>query len=116
MDGRGRWKHYLLKPIDKVGVRPVSEYPGRNESERRGSLVKVKNHWPSLSILGEGGIHSPKLAKREKERWRGISGDTDRKERYQLGKPSLSLIEISRTKVCPISLTAKWADRQEGGG
>lgn len=66
MDGRGRWKRYLLKPIDKVGVRPVSEYPGRNLRERRGSLVKVRNHWPSLSVVGEGGIHAPKLANREK--------------------------------------------------
>ena len=57
---------YLLKPIDKVGVRPVSEYPGRNLRERRGSLVKVKNHWPSLSIMGEGGIFLSKLANREK--------------------------------------------------
>jgi len=80
LDGRGRRKRCLLEPIDKVGVRPVSEYPGRNLRERRGSLVKVKNHWPSLSIVGEGGIHSPKMANRGKERWRGISGDTDRKE------------------------------------
>jgi len=28
----------------------------------------------------------------------GYSGDTDRKEPYQLGKPSLSLIEISGAK------------------
>lgn len=34
----------------------MSEYPGRNVRERRSSLVKVKNHWPSVSILGEGGI------------------------------------------------------------
>lgn len=36
--------------------KPVSEYPGRNLRERRSSLVKDENHWPSLSILGEGKI------------------------------------------------------------
>jgi hypothetical protein len=31
----------------------MSNYPGRNLRERRGSLVKVKFYWPSLSSMGE---------------------------------------------------------------
>ena len=62
VDGRGWWKRCLLKPIDKVGVRPVSEYPGRNLRERRCSLVKVEIHWSSLSLIGEDRILMPTLA------------------------------------------------------
>jgi len=73
----------------------VSKYPGCNERERRSSLVKDENHWPSLSIIGEGNILLPKLAERGEGQWRGISGDTDRKRHYQLGKPSSSLEETT---------------------
>jgi hypothetical protein len=56
LDGRGKGKRFLLKPIDKVPQGEMSDYPGRNLRERRSSLVKDKIHWPSLSIVGEGGI------------------------------------------------------------
>ena len=56
MDGRGKGKRFLLKPIDKVLQGRMSNDPGCNKRERRSSLVKVKFHWPSLSILGEGRI------------------------------------------------------------
>ena len=56
MDGRGKGKRFLLKPIDKVRERRMSNDPGRNLRERRSSLVKVKFYWPSLSIVGEGRI------------------------------------------------------------
>jgi hypothetical protein len=52
----GKGKRFLLKPIDKVPQGGMSNYPGRNLRERRGSLVKVKFYWPSLSSMGEGGI------------------------------------------------------------
>jgi hypothetical protein len=65
LDGRGWWKRCLLKPIDKVRYRRVSEYLGRNSRERRCSLVKDEYHWPSLSIMGEGNILLPTLADRE---------------------------------------------------
>ena len=54
LDGRGWWKRYLLKPIDKVPQGGMSNYPGCNESERRSSLVKIDIHWPNLFNLGEG--------------------------------------------------------------
>lgn len=38
----------------------------KNERERRSSFVKDKNHWLSLSIIGESKIFLPKLAEREK--------------------------------------------------
>ena len=41
----------------------VSNYPGRNGSERGGSLVKVESHWPSLFNVGEGSILVPRPAK-----------------------------------------------------
>src|SRR3990172_6557920 len=56
LDGRRGWKRYLLKPIDKVPQGGMSNYPGRNERERRSSLVKVYVHWSSLSIVGEDKI------------------------------------------------------------
>ena len=59
MDGSKARKLNLLKPIDKVRARRVSKYPGRNESERRSSLVKVKTHWTSLFKIGEVSIPIP---------------------------------------------------------
>jgi hypothetical protein len=66
--------------------------------------------------VGEGSILLPKLANKVKERWRGISGDTDRKMRYQLGKPSSPLEETTGARVGAISRKTKCADRREGGG
>ena len=90
-----KWRRCLLKPIDKVGVRPVEEYPGSKERERRSSLVKDEEPLASLTIVGEGNSLLPKLAEREKDKGGGISGDTDRKRHYQLGKPSSSLEETT---------------------
>jgi len=44
----------LLKLVDKAMESMVSEFPGRNESERPDSLVKIKYQWPSLYLRGEG--------------------------------------------------------------
>ena len=44
----------------------MSNYPGRNESERRRSLVKIENHWPNLFNLGEGRTYVLILAERYK--------------------------------------------------
>jgi len=41
-----------LKPIDKVSDRDVSEIPGRNESEHKGSLVTEQNLKAELLELG----------------------------------------------------------------
>ncbi len=46
----------------------------------------------------------------------GIARGFFDEERLMLIHEKLTLIEISGTKVSPISHTAKWADRQEGGG
>ena len=75
MDGRGIWKRYLLKPIDKVPQGGMSNYPGCNESERRSSLVKVYVHWSSLSIVGEDKILFLTLAEKEKNSG-GVSAAT----------------------------------------
>jgi len=56
LDGRGKRKRFLLKPIDKIPQGGMNDYPGRNLRERRSSLVKVKLYWPSLSSMGEGRI------------------------------------------------------------
>ena len=70
MDGRGKGKRFLLKPIDKVPQGGMSNDPGRNLRERRSSLVKDKLYWPNPSNLGEGGILLLILA----EKWKGGSG------------------------------------------
>jgi hypothetical protein len=107
LDGSKERKPNLLKPIDKVRIRRVSKYPGCNESERRSSLDKVKSHWPSLFNIGEGSISSPGKRPAVVERWRGSSGDTDRKKWYQLGKPSSSLKETTGARVDSISRRTK---------
>ncbi len=50
-----------LKPIDKAFFREVNELPGRNESERRGGLVKEKPRRPSPQVKGEGSMGGRKL-------------------------------------------------------
>jgi hypothetical protein len=40
LDGRRKGKRFLLKPIDKVPQGGMSNYPGCNKRERRGSLGK----------------------------------------------------------------------------
>ncbi len=64
MDGRRKGKRFLLKPIDKVRERRMSDDPGRNLRERRGSLVIGEFHWPSLFKWGEGRILFLTLAER----------------------------------------------------
>ena len=44
----------------------MSNYPGRNESERRSSLVKIEIHWPNLFNLGEGRTYVLILAEQYK--------------------------------------------------
>jgi hypothetical protein len=44
-----------LKPVDKAMFCMVSEFAGRNESERIGSLVTL-NQWPSFYVMCEGSI------------------------------------------------------------
>jgi len=44
----------LLESIDKAIKRMVSEYPGRNESERIGSFEKFKIWESNPSVLDEG--------------------------------------------------------------
>jgi len=82
-----------LKPIDKVPQGGMSNYPGRNESERRRSLVKIENHWPNLFNLGEGRTYVLILA----EQYKGGGGvaAATRMERGAInwGKPSLSLAQ-----------------------
>lgn len=68
-----------------------------------------------MSIVGEGRISFTRTGGEVKGRWRGISGDTNKKMICQLGKPSLSPAEILGAKVSSISQKTKWADRQEGG-
>jgi len=71
----------------------MSNYPGRNESERRRSLVKIENHWPNLFNLGEGRTYVLILA----EQYKGGGGvaAATRMERGAInwGKPSLSLAQ-----------------------
>ena len=44
----------------------MSNYSGRNESERRSSLVKIEIHWPNLFNLGEGRTYVLILAEQYK--------------------------------------------------
>ena len=71
----------------------MSNYPGRNESERRRSLVKIENHWPNLFNLGEGRTYVLILA--EQYKGGGWVAAATRMERGAInwGKPSLSLAQ-----------------------
>jgi hypothetical protein len=46
----------FLKPADKAMKSMVSEFPGRNESKRLGSLVSSKIQWPNLYTSDEGSM------------------------------------------------------------
>ena len=47
----GRRETEPLEPIDEAIGRMVSEFPGRNVSERRGSLENAKPRRPSVSLI-----------------------------------------------------------------
>jgi hypothetical protein len=58
----GRRETDDLKPIDKAIFGMVSEPPGRNESERIGSLEREKFWRPRFSIRVEGSMTQRRLA------------------------------------------------------
>ena len=58
----GRRETDDLKPIDKAILGMVSEPSGRNESERIGSLERVKLWRPRFSIRVEGSMSRRRLA------------------------------------------------------
>ena len=84
-----------LKPIDKAIPGMVSKSPGRNESERTGSLEKYKP-WRSRALVQfEGNRISRRLA--ETVNPSGGVGATVRQQGHteQLEKPSSSQGEIT---------------------
>jgi hypothetical protein len=58
----------------------MSKLPGRNKSERTGSLENLVNWWPSLYKLGEGSTSLRKVNDTRKMHRRGISDDTVTKD------------------------------------
>jgi hypothetical protein len=58
----GRRETDDLKPIDKAIFGMVSEPPGRNESERIGSLERAQFWRPRFSIRVEGSMAHRRLA------------------------------------------------------
>ena len=72
----GRRETDVLEPIDKALGRRVSEWPGRNESERRGSLENAKLRRPSVSCPREGRRERRSLADAATPLRRGESDGT----------------------------------------
>src|SRR5262245_4359950 len=91
----GRRETEPLEPIDEAIARMVSELPGRNVSERRGSLEIAKLRRPSVSCLREGSRGRRSLADAATPLRRGESDGTAQGHVEQpMEKPSSSRREI----------------------
>ncbi len=107
----GRRETEALKPIDKAIKRMVSESPGRNESERTGSLENDDIRRPSACWAREGGRVHRSLASAVGFLRRGGSDGTVTRARRATGETLLVPPRNRRKRVGPItSAPGKWAD------
>jgi hypothetical protein len=88
-----------LKPIDEAIVRMVSESPGRNERERRGSLESAELRRPSGCRAGEGSRARRSLADAAVSLRRGGSDGTVTRTRRATGEALLVPPRNRRSKV-----------------
>jgi hypothetical protein len=107
----GRRETDVLEPIDKALGRRVSEFPGRNESERRGSPETEEPRRPSGCELREGSRARRTLAGAARSLRRGGSGGTVTRTGRATGETLLAPRRKRRKRVGPItSAPGKWAD------
>jgi hypothetical protein len=101
----------LLKPIDEAIRRMVSESPGRNVSERGGSLESAEPRRPSAYRAREGNMGRRSLADAADPLRRGGSDSTVTRTRQATGEALLVPPRNRRKGVCPItSAPGKWVD------
>src|ERR1700674_4882075 len=97
----GRRETESLKPIDKAIRRMVSEWPGRNESERTGSLENAYIRRPSVCQAREGNRARRNLADAAAALRRGGSGGTVTRTRQATGEALLVPSRNRRKRVGP---------------
>src|SRR5262249_12578294 len=85
----GRKETEPLEPIDQAIRRMVSEWPGRNVSERRGSLERAKSRRLSACFLREGSRDRRSLADAAAPLRRGASDGTVTRTRRVNGEALL---------------------------
>jgi len=107
-----------LKPIDQAIRRMVSEWPGRNASERRGSLERRKVRRPSVCEAREGSRGRRSLADAGRSLRRGGSDGTVARTRRATGEALLVPPRNRRRGAGPItSDPGKWvADERVADG
>jgi hypothetical protein len=77
-----KWKRIFIKRLDKVTKRVQHKRSGCNKSERRGSLVKIKNEMDESVFHGRSQHTKPRVEKNGIVHLRGISGDMSRQIQY----------------------------------
>lgn len=89
----------FLKPTDKAMESMASEFPGRNERERPGSLVTIET--PMAEPLSGGRrqhVSSKFWMKREMTHWRGFSDSMETRTHHATGETLLTPGEIPGTR------------------
>jgi hypothetical protein len=76
------WKRIYIKRLDKVTLRVQHKSSGCNESERKGSLVKIKDKMDELVFDERSQYDKPRVEKGGLSHLRGISGDMNRQKQY----------------------------------
>ncbi len=105
----GRRETKSLKPVDKAIRRMVSESPGRNGSERGGSLESTEPRRPSVYRAREGSMGRRSLADAAWPLRRGGSDSTVTRTRRATGEALLVPPRNRRKGVRPItSAPGKW--------
>lgn len=79
----------ILKPIDKATFGVVSEFAGRNVSERRGSLETHESQRLRVLTEPEGSTRDRNLTDAVFSLWRGGSDGTQTRTRFETGEARL---------------------------
>jgi len=76
------WKRICIKRLDKVTLRVQHKSSGCNESERKGSLVKINNEMDEIVFHSRSQNAKLRVEKGGLAHLRGISGDMSRQIQY----------------------------------
>ena len=76
------WKRLYIKRLDNVTIRVLHKSSGCNESERKGSLVKINNEMDESVFHGRSQHTKSRVERSNLVHLRGISGDMSRQIQY----------------------------------
>ena len=94
----------------------VSEFPGRNESERVGSLVKHQTNGRAFYFWAKAafGSYIAKLTETRSEHWRGLSDSTGTQGASATGETRFTLGRKDQSKVSPITTKREMGRKVSG--